>query len=68
MEVQWTEENINKYKKSIGTWAQVYSGQWIDYSDELFERRTRKNLSNRVTELHYIHRNSRFIYMAQKNY
>jgi len=68
MEVQWTEENINRYKKSIGTWAQVYSGQWIDYSDELFERRTRKNLSNRVTELHYIHRNSGFIYMAQKNY
>jgi len=68
MEVQWTEENINRYKKSIGTWAQVYSGQWIDYSDELFERRTKKNLSNRVTELHYIHRNSGFIYMAQKNY
>ena len=68
MEVQWTEENINRYKKSIGTWAQVYSGQWIDYSDELFERRTRKNLSNRVTELHYIHRNSGFIYMVQKNY
>ncbi|MHA1479246.1 MAG: NUDIX domain-containing protein, partial [Promethearchaeota archaeon] len=68
MEVQWTEENINRYKKSIGTWAQVYSGQWRDYSDELFERRTRKNLSNRVTELHYIHRNSGFIYMAQKNY
>jgi 8-oxo-dGTP diphosphatase len=68
MEVQWTEENINRYKKSIGTWAQVYSGQWRDYSNELFERRTRKNLSNRVTELHYIHRNSGFIYMAQKNY
>jgi len=68
MEVQWTEENINKYKKSIGKWAQVYSGQWTDYSDELFKRRTKKNLSNRVTELHYIQRNSGFIYMVQKNY
>ena len=68
MEVQWTEENINKYKKRIGTWTQIYSGQWTDYSDELFERRTKKNLSNRVTELHYIQRNSGFIYMVQKNY
>ena len=68
MEVQWTKENINRYKKSIGTWAQIYSGQWKDYSDELFERRTKKNLSNRISELHYIQRNSGFIYMAQKNY
>jgi len=68
MEVQWTEENINKYKKSIGKWAQVYSGQWTDYSDELFKRRTKRNLSNRISELHYIQRNSGFIYMLQKNY
>ena len=68
MEVQWTEENINRYKKRIGSWAQVYSGQWADYSDKLYERRTKKNLSNRITELHYIQRNSGFIYMAQKNY
>jgi len=68
MEVQWTEENINRYKKRIGSWAQVYSGQWTDYSDKLYERRTKKNLSNRITELHYIQRNSGFIYMAQKNY
>ncbi len=67
-EVQWTEESISRYKKSIGTWTQIYSGQWKDYSDELFERRTNKNLSNRVTELHYIQRNSGFIYMIQKNY
>ena len=68
MEVQWTEENIDRYKRRIGSWAQVYSGQWADYSDKLFERRTKKNLSNRITELHYIQRNSGFIYMAQKNY
>ncbi|MHA1461267.1 MAG: NUDIX domain-containing protein [Promethearchaeota archaeon] len=68
MEVQWTEENISNYKKSIGRWAQVYSGQWTDYSDELFERRTKNNLSNRVSELHYIQRNSGFVYMVQKNF
>ena len=49
-------------------WTQVYSGQWTDYSDKLFKRRTKKNLSNRVSELHYIQRNSGFVYMAQKNY
>ena len=68
MEVQWTEENIDKYKRRIGSWAQLYSGQWTDYSDKLYERRTEKNLSNRITELHYIQRNSGFIYMVQKNY
>jgi len=68
MEVQWTEENIDKYKRDIGRWVQVYSGQWKDYSDALFEQRTKNNLSNRVSELHYIQRNSGFIYMAQQNY
>ncbi len=68
MEVQWTEENIDKYKRRIGSWAQLYSGQWTDYSDKLYERRTEKNLSNRITELHYIQRNSGFIYMTQKNF
>ncbi|NVM45887.1 MAG: NUDIX hydrolase [Candidatus Lokiarchaeota archaeon] len=68
MEVQWTEENINRFKKSIGIWTQIYSGQWTDYSDDLFKRRTKKNLSNRVSELHYIQRNSGFIYMVPKNY
>ena len=68
MEVQWTGENIDRHKRRIGSWAQVYSGQWPDYSDKLFERRTKNNLSNRITELHYIQRNSGFIYMAQKNY
>jgi len=68
IEVQWTEENISKYKRRIGSWTQLYSGQWTDYSDKLYERRTEKNLSNRITELHYIQRNSGFIYMTQKNY
>lgn len=67
IEVQWNQENIDKYKETIGYWTELYSGQWEDYSNELFERRTKKNLSNRLSELHYIHRNSGFIYMPKRN-
>lgn len=68
IEVHWTKENIAKYKKPIGLWTEVYSGQWEDYSDTLYKRRTKKNLSHRVSELQYIQRNSGFIYMVQKNF
>ena len=68
LEVQWTKENIKRYKKSIGMWTQVYSGQWKDYSDELYERRIKKNLTNRLSELQFIKRNSGFIYMVPKNF
>jgi len=68
MEVQWDEENIYKNKKVLGYWTQIYAGQWRDYSDDLFERRVKENLSNRLSELHYIKRNSGFIYMAERNY
>ncbi|MHA2038449.1 MAG: NUDIX domain-containing protein [Promethearchaeota archaeon] len=68
IEVQWNEENIGKYKKVLGYWTQIYAGQWADYNDDLFRRRVKKNLTNRLTELHYIKRNSGFIYMAEKNF
>jgi 8-oxo-dGTP diphosphatase len=68
IEVQWNEENIEKYKKELGYWIQIYAGQWGDYSDDLFRRRVKNNLANRLTELHYIKRNSGFIYMVEKNY
>lgn len=68
IEVQWDKQNINKYKKDLGYWTQFYAGQWRDYSEDLFERRVKKNLSNRLSELHYIKRNSGFIYMAERNY
>ncbi|TFG17359.1 MAG: NUDIX hydrolase [Promethearchaeota archaeon] len=67
-EVQWTQENIEKYKKVIGDWTEIYSGQWEDYSEKLYNRRVQNNLSNRLSELHFIHRNSGFIYMAEYNY
>ncbi|MFX1304183.1 MAG: NUDIX domain-containing protein [Promethearchaeota archaeon] len=68
IDVQWDEENVYKYKRVLGYWNQIYAGQWRDYSEDLFERRVKKNLSNRVTELHYIKRNSGFIFMAEKNF
>ncbi|MHA2180966.1 MAG: NUDIX domain-containing protein [Promethearchaeota archaeon] len=68
MEVQWDPENIMKYKKNLAYWIRIYSGQWSDYSEELFDRRIKKNFANRKSELHYIQRNSGFIYMAEKNY
>ena len=66
--IQWTKENIEKYKKTIAYWTVIYSGQWPDYSDTLYDRRIKDNLSNRRSELHFIYRNSGFIYMAEENY
>jgi len=66
--IPWNEENIHKYEKALGYWTQIYAGQWGDYSKDLFERRVKKNLSNRLSELHYIKRNSGFIFMAESNY
>lgn len=67
-EVQWSEANIDKYKKILGYWTQIYAGQWGDYTDDLFERRVKNNLSNRLSELHYIKRNSGFIFMVERNF
>lgn len=63
----WTSEEIRRHRRAIGAWAEVYSGSWPDYSDELHEGRTRGNLSNRLSEIHLIRRNSGFIYMAPEN-
>ncbi|MFX1347086.1 MAG: NUDIX domain-containing protein [Promethearchaeota archaeon] len=65
---EWTQENINKFKKTIGYWTEIYSGQWEDYSETLYDKRIENNLSNRLSELHFIRRNSGFIYMAEENY
>ena len=67
-EISWTPENIEKYKKVISYWTEVYSGQWPDYSETLYDKRIENNLSNRTSELHFIRRNSGFIYMAEDNY
>ncbi|MFX0094879.1 MAG: NUDIX domain-containing protein [Candidatus Hodarchaeota archaeon] len=66
--IEWTQENIEKYKRIIGTWTEIYSGSWSDYNEALYDRRIKNNLSNRLSELHFIHRNSGFIYMEEENY
>jgi len=67
MEIQWSKESLEKYKKVLGYWTNLYAGQWGDYSEKTLQRRVKNNLSNRLTELHYIQRNSGFIYMIEEN-
>ena len=67
-DIVWSPTNIEKYKRVIATWTEIYSGQWEDYSETLFNKRIENNLSNRLSELHFIRRNSGFIYMAEDNY
>jgi len=64
----FTPENIDRHKRAIGSWTEIYSGAWPDYSDSLYARRVEPNLSNRLSELHFIRRNSGFVYMAKENY
>ncbi|MFX1536952.1 MAG: hypothetical protein ACFFDI_22260, partial [Promethearchaeota archaeon] len=66
--IDWTIENIQKYKKKIGMWTEIYSGSWSDYNATLYDLRIQNNLSNRLSELHFIRRNSGFIYMEEENY
>jgi len=67
-DIVWNPANIEKYKKVIANWTEIYSGQWEDYSETLFNKRIENNLSNRLSELHFLRRNSGFIYMAEENY
>jgi len=68
IEIEWTQENIVKYKRLIGDWTEIYSGQWEDYSETLYSKRVENNLSNRLSELHFIRRNSGFVYMREESY
>lgn len=64
----WDLENIERHKREIGTWTEIYSGAWPDYTDTLYSKRVENNLSNRLSELHFIRKNSGFVYMAGENY
>ncbi len=66
--IEWTKENTHKYKSEIGQWIELYSGQFPDYRDELYERRIEVDLSNRTSEMHFINRNSGLIYLEPDNY
>ena len=64
----WDSANIQRYKKMLGPYLNLYSGQWPDYSDELYNRRIENNLSNRTSELHFYARNSAFLYLEGDGY
>jgi 8-oxo-dGTP diphosphatase len=63
----WTRDNIRAHMRAIGAWTEVYSGAWPDYSDELYEQRVAGNLSNRLSELHLLRKNSGLLYLAPDN-
>jgi len=65
---EWDAPTVQKYKKALGPYLNLYSGQWPDYSDELYNRRIENNLSNRTTELHFYARNSAFLYIEGEGY
>ncbi|MHA2142775.1 MAG: hypothetical protein ACXADC_14225 [Candidatus Thorarchaeota archaeon] len=65
---EWDAPTIQRHKKALGPYLGLYSGQWPDYSDELYNRRIENNLSNRTTELHFYARNSAFIYIEGEGY
>ncbi len=66
--IRWNQENFPKYKKELGTWVSIYSGQFDDYLDSLYENRIKGNLSNKTSEIHLINRNSGLLYMDRENY
>ena len=65
---KWDAPTIQRYKKALGPYLGLYSGQWPDYNDELYNRRIENNLSNRTSELHFYARNSAFIYIEGEGY
>lgn len=64
----WDTPTIQQYKKSLAPYLNLYSGQWPDYNEELYNRRIENNLSNRTTELHFYARNSAFVYIEGEGY
>jgi hypothetical protein len=64
----WDTPTIQRYKKALGPYLGLYSGQWPDYNDELYNRRIENNLSNRTSELHFYARNSAFLYLEGEGY
>lgn len=65
---KWDIPTIQRYKKALGPYLGLYSGQWPDYTDELYNRRIEKNLSNRTSELHFYARNSAFLFIEGEGY
>ena len=65
---EWDASTLQHHKKALGPYLNLYSGQWPDYSEELYNRRIENNLSNRTSELHFYGRNSAFLYLEGDSY
>ncbi|HMF34224.1 MAG TPA: hypothetical protein VKK79_22555, partial [Candidatus Lokiarchaeia archaeon] len=66
--IEWTPQNASLNKKELGLWSEIYSGQFPDYRETLYESRVEGDISNRLSEMHIILRNSALIYMDPDNY
>jgi len=55
--IAWNNETIHQYKREIGAWVELYSGQFEDYRDDVYEKRIAVDLSNRGSEMHLLMRN-----------
>jgi hypothetical protein len=66
--ILWTPDNLNKYKRELGMWAEIYSGQFDDYRDVLHASRIEHDVSNRLSEIHIINRNCSLIYLEPDNF
>ena len=67
-EIAWTQTSIETHKREIGDWCELYSGQFPDYHNQLYDRRIESNLSNRSSEMHFVQRNSALLFMQPENY
>ncbi|TFH28935.1 MAG: hypothetical protein E4G98_04635 [Promethearchaeota archaeon] len=67
-DIVWTQAMIKTHKREIGDWCELYSGQFPDYHDQLYDRRIASNLSNRTSEMHFVQRNSALLFMQPENY
>lgn len=66
--IQWTDKTTMLYKREVGQWAEIYTGQFDDYRDHTFEERVKFDLSNRMSEIHLLNKNSALLYMDEDNY
>ncbi len=66
-QIEWHTDKILAYKETLGEWIEYYSGRWDDYTPELYIERVQNNLSNRLSEMHFIRSNSAMIYMPRND-
>ncbi len=63
LKIEWNNESVKKYAEELGQWAEVYSGQYPDYREEVNLRRVQEDLSNRESEIHILNKNSALLYI-----